>query len=282
MKCPVCDARKFNVFWAMHDYKLARCLVCGMVWDSCPPKDLESFYNKSYFLNSNPKGGYANYFEGMAINRRTFYERIKRINQRIVKKEKMLDVGSALGDSLVEAKRLGWKDLYGVELSKYAANQSKKKKLKISIGSLRSAKYPSNYFDVVTLQDVIEHFKDPAREVNEIYRILEPGGIVFIVTPDVDGIWSQLLKKMWYHYKPGEHIMYFSQNTLKRILSNHRFKNIETRKTYHVMSVEYILNRLKYYSPFVFGILLKLTKNNIIGKTSFKVYSGEIEAWGQK
>jgi hypothetical protein len=48
------------------------------------------------------------------------------------------------------------------------------------------------------------------------------------------------------------------------------------------MSVEYILNRLKYYSPLIFEVMLKLFGNNSLGKLSFKVYSGEIETWGQK
>jgi SAM-dependent methyltransferase len=280
--CPLCHENKFKEFWAMGGYQLVRCLNCGMVWDPFPPENLESVYDKNYFINNNPKGGYANYFEGMSINRKTFYERIKRINKRTIGKDRMLDVGSALGDSLIEAKKLGWKELYGVELSKYAAIESKKRELKISIGTLYSARYPSNYFDIVTIQDVIEHVKDPEKELKEIYRILKPGGYVFIVTPDVDGFWAKFLGQFWYHFKPGEHIMYFSQKSLSRILEDNNFNNIETRKTYHIMSLEYIFNRLKYYVPWFFEILAKFAKNNYLGKASFRVYSGEIEAWGQK
>jgi len=280
--CPLCSSKKIKKFWAMKGYRLARCLTCSMVWDPFPPENLESVYGKNYFLNDNPKGGYANYFEGMNINRKTFYERIRRINKRVDKKNRMLDVGSALGDSLIEAGKLGWKELHGVELSKYAADQARKRGLKIKDGTLCTAKYPSNYFDTITFQDVIEHVKDPVDEIGEIFRILKPGGFVFVVTPDVDGIWAKFLGQLWYHYKPGEHIMYFSQKSLAKILDDNYFRNIETRKTYHVMSIEYILNRLKYYSPFIFDTALRAVKNNWLGKLSFKVYSGEIEAWGQK
>lgn len=266
----------------MPGYKLSRCLNCGMVWDPLPPENLESVYGKNYFINENPKGGYANYFEGISINKRTFHERVRRINKRTARKDRMLDIGSALGDSLVEAKKLGWKDVYGVELSEYAAKESQKRGLNIKIGTLYSAKFPSNFFDAVTLQDVIEHVKDPFKEMKEIYRILKPGGIVFVVTPDVDGIWSKLLGPFWYHYKPGEHIMYFSQKTLGRLLLDAGLRNIETRKTYHIMSLEYIFNRLRYYFPAFFELLLKLMKNTPIGRLSFRVFTGEIEAWGQK
>lgn len=259
-----------------------RCLNCGMVWDPFPPENLESIYTENYFENENPKGGYANYFEGMNINKRTFYERIRRINKKVNSKGRMLDVGSALGDSLLEAKRLGWKDLYGVELSQFAAGESRKRGLDIRTGTLVSAKYASDFFDIVTLQDVIEHVADPSDEMKEIYRILKPGGFVFVVTPDIGGFWHKALGPLWYHYKPGEHIMYFSQATLARVLKDAGFDNIETRKTYHVMSLEYIFNRLRFYSPLFFGFLLKLTRRSFLGKLSFRVYAGEIEGWGQK
>lgn len=280
--CPVCGKGNIYKFWAMPGYRLSRCLNCDMVWDSFPPEDLESIYTKNYFINENPKGGYANYFDGMNINKRTFYERVKKINKKIGKVGKMLDVGSALGDSLLAARKLGWKELYGVELSKYAVNESKQRGLNIIDGTLKSACYESNFFDVVTLQDVIEHIKNPIFEMAEVYRVLKSGGIVFVVTPDIGGFWHKLLGPLWYHYKPGEHIVYFSQKTLVKVLKNVGFKNIETKKTYHVMSLEYVFNRLKYYSPWLFEFLLKLTKDNFLGRLSFRVYAGEIEGWGQK
>jgi 2-polyprenyl-3-methyl-5-hydroxy-6-metoxy-1,4-benzoquinol methylase/Zn ribbon nucleic-acid-binding protein len=281
-KCPICQNSKIEKYWAMPGYRLAKCLSCGMVWDTFPPENLEYVYSENYFINDNPKGGYANYFEGMNINKRTFYERIKRINKKLDNKEKMLDVGSALGDSLLEARKLGWKDLYGVELSKYAVDESRKRGLSIKLGTLESAKFPSGYFDIVTLQDVIEHIKNPKADMTEIYRILKPGGFVFVVTPDIGGLWHKLLGSFWYHYKPGEHIMYFSQKTLRKVLQDSNFKNIETKRTYHVMSLEYVFNRLRYYAPCFFESLMKAIRNNFLGKLSFKVYAGEIEGWGQK
>lgn len=280
--CPICGKNDISKFWAMRGYRLFHCLNCDMIWDPFPPASAESIYNETYFVNENPKGGYANYFYGMNINKRTFRERIKRINKKVGTTGKMLDIGSALGDSLLEAEKLGWKNLFGVELSKYAASESRKRGLNVNNGTLESARYKSNYFDIVTLQDVIEHLENPKSVLKEVYRILRPGGCVYIVTPDIGGLWQKFLGSLWYHYKPGEHLMYFSQKTLAQILGNTGFNNIETKKTYHVMSLEYIFNRLRYYSPWLFEFLLKLTKNNFLGRLSFRVYAGEIEGWGGK
>ena len=103
-----------------------------------------------------------------------------------------------------------------------------------------------------------------------------------MVTPDIGGLWHKLLGNMWYHYKPGEHIMYFSQKSLRFALEKTGYKNIETRITYHLLSLQYILNRLTYYSPFIFENLLKIVNKTGFRNYAFRAYTGEIEAWGQK
>lgn len=283
-KCPICKSNRNTKYWAMHGYKLTRCLKCQFVWDSNMSENVLSQYDKSYFQNDNPKGGYTNYFEGMKINKKTFVDRLKKIENRLGFKGKLLDVGAALGDCLEVAQNLGWRDSYGVEVSKFAVSEARKRGVKnIENSTLGESDYKFNQFDAITYQDVIEHVPDPIKELKTAYKYLKNSGIIFLVTPDIGGYWHKLLKSMWYHYKPGEHIMYFSQSNLKLALEKSGFKNIETRVTYHVLSVEYVLNRLKYYSPIIFESLLKIVdKFSYVKNFSFKAYTGEIEAWAQK
>lgn len=280
--CPVCGSSHSQKFWAMPGYRLSRCLRCGMVWDHIPPTKILAQYQESYFVNENPKGGYSNYFESMSINRRTFSDRLGKIEKKLGRKGRFLDVGCALGDCLVEAKRLGWKEAEGLEVSDYGYKYSKDRGLEVRKGTLGKDTFSPASFDVVAYQDVIEHITNPVDELNKVYRILKPGGIVFLVTPDIEGFWSKLLGPLWYHYKPGEHVVYFSQKTIKDALSKAGFENIETGKTYHVLSLEYILNRLRYYFPWFFEILLKLIVKTPFRKIPFRAYTGELEAWGLK
>lgn len=283
-KCPICESSKSTKYWAMNGYKLTRCLKCQFVWDSNMSENVLLQYDKSYFQNDNPKGGYTNYFEGMKINRKTFVDRLSKIEKRLGFKGRLLDVGAALGDCLEVAQNLGWNDACGVEVSKFAVSEARKRGVKnIQNSTLDKSTYKHNEFDAITYQDVIEHVPDPVKELKTAYKYLKKGGLIFLVTPDIGGYWHKLLKSMWYHYKPGEHIMYFSQSNLKLALEKSGFKNIETRITYHVLSVEYVLSRLKYYSPFIFDNLIKLVSNfPKIKNFAFKAYTGEIEAWGVK
>lgn len=42
---------------------------------------------------------------------------------------------------------------------------------------------PADYFDAVIVQAVLEHVLQPAQVVSEIWRVLQPGGIVYAETP---------------------------------------------------------------------------------------------------
>jgi 2-polyprenyl-3-methyl-5-hydroxy-6-metoxy-1,4-benzoquinol methylase len=44
--------------------------------------------------------------------------------------------------------------------------------LDVRVGTLEQASFPSNFFDVVTLWDVLEHLHDPAESLYEIHRFL--------------------------------------------------------------------------------------------------------------
>jgi hypothetical protein len=77
-------------------------------------------------------------------------------------------------------------------------------------------------------------------------------------------------------------VVYFSQSTIKKALSKVGFTNISTSPTPHIMSVGYILKRLEYYSPFIFGLLFKIFQLLSLDQVSLRVYTGELEAWAQK
>lgn len=281
-RCPVCQQSDVQLHSVPTECLLVKCSTCDMVWDSKPPANITDQYREDYFVNSNPKGGYANYFAGMTINSKTFAMRLQRLEKRLGKKGYLLDVGCALGDCLVEAKKLGWKHASGLEISAYASAAATRRGVKVKQGVLQDLIDQENWYDVITMQDVIEHVTDPVTHLEHAYRLLKPGGVLFIVTPDIGGIWSKLLGKHWYHYKPGEHVVYFSQASMRHALAKVGFTNIQTRKTYHVMSAEYIVNRLRYYAPKLFSALQTLVEKTPIKRVPFRVYSGELEAWAFK
>ncbi len=63
--------------------------------------------------------------------------------------------------------------------------------LNIEIGPLP---YPDNHFDLIIFAEVMEHLLyNPGNYLQEIYRVLKPGGTLFITTPNSINIKNRLL-----------------------------------------------------------------------------------------
>ena len=92
---------------------------------------------------------------------------------------------------------------------------------RLACGTLEEQRYPDAFFDVISAYDVIEHVPDLNRFVAELARILAPGGVIDIGTPDL-GHWRVPRRLAeWQELKPSEHLYYFTRRTLGRLLARH-------------------------------------------------------------
>ena len=73
-------------------------------------------------------------------------------------------------------------------------------------------------FDVITCHDVIEHVRDPQRELLRLRRHLRPGGLLVIDTPDADDPRFARLGLDWHHMKPQEHLWFFAERHLRPLI----------------------------------------------------------------
>src|SRR5205814_10058518 len=134
-KCALCANGRARTLFQVDGTLIVKCGDCGLVRQETRPLAADAIYDGDYYATDNPKGGYANYFLDSNVNRRTFRDRIRAIEQRYGRRGRLLDVGCALGDFLVEARASGW-DVEGVEISSYAAQRARERGLKIHTGKL--------------------------------------------------------------------------------------------------------------------------------------------------
>jgi SAM-dependent methyltransferase len=236
--CPLCGALEFSsVFDA-----IKRCKRCRL----CFVNPLGSYRGESetndYFLNDYLPLHLANRDSSLA-ERRAYLAAIAR-RFHMPPRPRLLDVGCALGFMLQEAAAAGW-EASGVETSEFAAHYAAEHSgCVVSVGTLENAALACESFDVVTLMDVVEHVADPHKLISEIYRILRPGGVLLIVTPNFGSLFVQLYGLRAYGVWPDQHVVYFQPSTITRLLKNVGFKRINTgSKDFYAENLRRLLRR---------------------------------------
>src|ERR1700728_971712 len=92
------------------------------------------------------------------------------------KSSKLLDIGCGTGDFIWLAQKRGW-SVHGIELSQAAVNFAVQlRNLDVVLGEPSELPFGDNSFDVVTALDVLEHVSNPAKVLQNIYRVLKPDG----------------------------------------------------------------------------------------------------------
>lgn len=242
--CPVCGATASVV---RHSDPLpVRECACGLafLWPRPTEEMLTAFYSEEYYRSWGVAG------ENDELPRRmkhlTFASRLHSIEAFISSPGKVLDVGCATGYFLEVAQSLGW-EVAGVELSAYSAGLAGSKFGKrIFNGTLEQAVYPDGTFDLVTLSDLIEHVPQPVAFLREVRRILKPGGLVMIVTPDLHSLSERVMHGKWSHYKQ-EHIYYFSPPTIKSSLEKSGLVPVMIKSAPKYLNLDYIINQFVIY-----------------------------------
>jgi ubiquinone/menaquinone biosynthesis C-methylase UbiE len=143
-------------------------------------------------------------------------------------KGRALDVGCGDGNLLLLLENLGW-DIYGVDISQAAIEIAKKKltKKNVFVGKLTECRFPSSYFDAISMRHVLEHLQNPLDTLREIRRVIKKDGILGISVPNIDSIYFRIFKGDWFHLDLQRHLYQFSLKTLTDMLNRAGFRVIK-------------------------------------------------------
>jgi SAM-dependent methyltransferase len=123
---------------------------------------------------------------------------------------RVLDIGCGFGESLGYYQSRGC-DAYGVEADENIRRVAQRFGYKVRVGLF----YEPNFFDYVTMGQVIEHVGDPVETLRGVYRILKPGGTAILSTPNRGGWGARLFRSRWVHWHAPYHLQLFSLASMK-------------------------------------------------------------------
>ena len=108
----------------------------------------------------------------------------------IKKSLEILNAGAATGASSLMLKDFG--EVTSLEYDKdCAVFLSSLLNEDVVNASLTDLPFSDNSFDLVCAFDVIEHIEDDKKALNEVFRVLKPGGILFLTVPAFEILWSK-------------------------------------------------------------------------------------------
>lgn len=143
---------------------------------------------------------------------------------------RLLEIGCGSGQMLNFLGSLGWQ-AEGIDFDPAAVANAQGKGLKVALGSLEEQEYPDESFDAILMSHVIEHVPDPASLLVECLRIMKPGGVLSMVTPNVESMGSRLYGRFWLHLDPPRHIILYNCTTLHALAQQAGFAEISARTT---------------------------------------------------
>ena len=97
---------------------------------------------------------------------------------------KILEAGCGLGGWVIYLKERGY-DILGLEYETFIIERSKQYDPEIPIikGDINALDFPNDYFDSYISLGVIEHFEETWQVLQDTVRILQPGGLLYLVVP---------------------------------------------------------------------------------------------------
>jgi 2-polyprenyl-3-methyl-5-hydroxy-6-metoxy-1,4-benzoquinol methylase len=144
----------------------------------------------------------------------------------------LLDVGCGTGRFLIAARNRGWR-VAGVDLSEANALAAQGVGLDVRGTTLSGAGFTAASFDAARLNSVIEHLPEPLELLSDIARVVRPGGVLSLSTPNVTSTSARLLGADWHQLgrEGNAHVVFFSRTTLTRALEETGFRPIKWKTT---------------------------------------------------
>jgi len=249
--CTICGGTETDPLYVKYGYAIGRCRQCGLIYANprAPEAAILSRYSPDYFWKE--------YLPSIGVVDGTFdltrfdarHASVLQMIAADARGRRLLEVGCGAGFFLKAAERAGW-SVEGIELSTEASRFAVER-LELPIRRERAEDAPIAVasFDVAVMFDVIEHLFDPRAVLAAIARALAPGGTLVISTPNVDSASRFLLGTDWAVLSPLEHVYYFSEDSLRRLLEATGFSEVRFVREHAMWGPQETINFRYTHAP---------------------------------
>ena len=229
--CALCGSQHFKKQFTAGDFdsgdlqfSIIECAECGFAYIDPQPsaEQLGRFYTSVYYGSNQRKFGYpiekltqlGNYLRAREIK-----TLLRRSPARI------LDIGCGRAN-LLQAFQAQGDDCYGVEHPQFQPPEVSGIHF-FTAKDLAELHFEENFFDAVVIWHVLEHLPQPFAVLDEIQRILKPGGVLAVAVPNFGSLQSRFFGAYWFHLDLPRHLFHFSAANLQQALEQRHFKPVK-------------------------------------------------------
>jgi SAM-dependent methyltransferase len=138
---------------------------------------------------------------------------------------RVLDVGCGRGVLLGPLADRGF-EVHGLEISSEAARGADPRAEIRIAAKVADAGYEESAFDEVIIWHVLEHMSDPRGTLDELHRVLKPGGRLVVAVPNFESAQARWTGAAWFHLDLPRHLYHFPVSALRAMLSKVGFEVI--------------------------------------------------------
>ncbi len=228
-------------------YRMVRCNRCGLVRSdpAADPASVAGLYQRSTF----------DYAAEVPNLRRTYGSYLARLDRAGAQRDGLLEVGCSNGFFLEEALARGYRQVKGIEPSQ-AAFESAPDSVRPLIMQevLRPGVLPEASVSVACLFQVFDHLPEPGIALDELHRVVRPGGLVLFLNHDAGALSARVLGERS-PIVDVEHFYLYSRTALAHLVAGHGFEVVESGPVWNDYTLAYMARLLPVGGALKRGLL---------------------------
>ncbi len=233
-QCNYCQQRNFDIisegirdweYGVEGVYSYYQCRACeGVQLHPFPDiQDLKRAYDIEYHgYATGEKRGLL--FSGLYAAKEGLFRR--RMSRLVTTDSRVLDIGCGAGEFLLSMKSLGVKSLEGIDFSEDMIAALKRQGISAYCGTFPEFEGAADSYDLISMNNYLEHTVDPQLELEKSLSLLRPGGHLVGEVPGFDSWERRIFNRYWGGNHVPRHTYQFNADFLANLLRSAGFQDV--------------------------------------------------------